>query len=166
MGNKNESFQSPTQEEIIGKQPSIIVGVWLLGGIMIAVPYVLPLSAIEKQRIIIYWFGVACYFILIIFSRRIYHYYGVSKVGLTEYLFGRKKRFIPWSRVRQIGAERGPAKTGSAGVVVTLEGAPLFPFGQKKTHFGYLQNWPCVFVINDFQKSAPIIEKYYGKLDY
>ena len=166
MQDRNWNVQEPVHDEIIGKQTSVIVAVWILGGLLISVPYVIPLSPIEKQRIYIWWLGVACYFAYIIFSRRIYYYYSVSDAGLTEYFLGRKKRFIPWSQIRQIGAERGPAKAGSAGIVVTLIGAPLFAYGQKKTHWGYLHQWPNVFIINNYTKSAPIIEKYYGKLDY
>ena len=114
--------------------------------------------------------GIALSVFLIAFEvyARPFSYYGANEEGLTEYRHGRKRRQIPWSKVKQVGVQLDHLTIGSIrGVIVTIEGAPKYAKDSKKTTFRYFLTYrPYVLYIYDYEKSLPQIEKYYGIVDY
>ena len=77
-----------------------------------------------KDRIVLWW-GLSLIIILHLSIDRPFYYYGVSEKGLTEYMFGEKKRFIPWEQVIQIAKQT--ERTGYPGLVVSLYGSMKYP---------------------------------------
>ena len=99
---------------------------------------------------------------------RPFSYYGVSAEGLTEYRHGKKQRIIPWDTVIQVGVQLDRLGRGSAaGIIVTLAGAPYYTKSTAMRSFQYYMTYrPKVIYIYDQEQSRPVIEQYYGPLDY
>lgn len=93
-------------------------------------------------------------------------YFGVTGKGINCYIFGIKFRHIPWTQITQIGIGYARGFNASPFVILTLKGCPKFVPGRD---YGgkYISKHPFKTVtIHEARTSQPVLEKYYGPLDY
>lgn len=96
--------------------------------------------------------------------------YIIDEKGVTVYRFGIETRQVPWSSIKQAGigySEEGPA------IIMTLEGGKEFTLrkesGKKRDVdlFKALHPKTCIVIdANMIYKARPLVERYYGDLDF
>ena len=165
---EKQSKKDSIEEEIIGKEHFILKSLIFIG-IVLCFAYLLPLPSPVYRYF--FYFILIGYLIDAWYNGTAFRSYGVSSHGLTEYVFGRKKHFWSWSLVQQIGRQQDSIAYDyfgkKHGVIITLHGAPLFDPAKKTGSKAYYHEWrPLVLYVNRADKSIPVLEKYYGKLDY
>ena len=162
--NKREA----AEEEIVGKQHFVLESL-IFTGIMVGVPQLLTMPHPAYRYF--FYFVVVVYFVDVLYNGTAYRSYGVSSRGLTEYVFGRRKRHWSWNLVEQIGRQKDAIAYDyfgtKRGVIITLHGAPHFDPSKNKGSKAYYHEWrPRVLFVNNAKDSVSVLEKYYGKLDY
>lgn len=110
--------------------------------------------------------AIFCYIYLPIAILHYSRYVGLTMEGINCYLLGIKYRFIPWEKVVQVGVGYGRGKdVSTAYIIVTPKGCRKYQPGRSYDKY-IIKNWRKVLTIHDAPTVQPVLEKYYGPLNY
>lgn len=153
----DENFVWPQPEYLI---VAIVVGCML--ALVEIMGYVKYLSiraesshfALKMAAIALLYMGTVCF--------------KIDENGITQFNFGIKTRQVLWSKVDQVGIGFTPTQPV---VVITLKNyeryTPLTGSGRKNdAELFLLRHLRGCIIIYKPRKALPLLEKYYGELDY
>ena len=158
----------PSKEEIIGKDYARVVALLVAACVCFGASF-LQIEALQAHHRLELRLLAAFVIGFLLYDRSLYYCYGVNKEGLTEYCFGKIIRRIPWEDIRQIGIQQDHFIRGdsSRGIIITTTMAPEVPCEQKSGSKAYYRQYrPYVLFVNEYRKSAEVLERYYGRFDY